>query len=313
MLSTIIYSLGILSCISLLTTLLRFLHLYTRSSSLPRYRQHANTWALVTGASDGIGLAFAKELAANGFNIILHGRNPQKLENLKRQLSNDYPKIDFSALVLDASVPLSEKQIADTVARLQDLHLTVLVNNVGGVEAVMNPAVRSLIEHSPRDINNLVNLNAIFPTQLTRALWPILSHNFPSLIMNISSATSAGFPYCTVYSGCKAYVESFTHALYAEAHAENHDIEVLGIVVGAVTDVSHRKEPIKIATPNARTMARAALGKVGCGRAVVPGFWVHALQVGASGILPEWVLVRVALSVMKGLGESEKEKMRKGA
>ena len=273
-LSTLIYSLGVVTCVLLLTKLIGFLGLHRRSSSLPRYRQRADTWALVTGATDGIGLAFIKELASNGFNVILHGRNAAKLKKLKAQLSDDHPKLHFRSLVLDASVPLSEKQITDTTAWLQEVHLTILINNVGGVEVIMNPpAVGPLARHSHEDINNLMNLNAGFPTQLTRALWPMLANNLPSLVMNISSAASLGFPYATIYSGSKAFVESFTHGLYAEAHAESHDVEVLGIVVGTVTDVSHRKEPVSLLTPNATTMARAALGKVGCGRAVVDA-WV---------------------------------------
>ncbi|MCJ1300000.1 hypothetical protein MMC08_002794 [Hypocenomyce scalaris] len=173
------------------------------------------------------------------------------------------------------------------------------------------PAVRPLARHSHEDINNLMNLNAGFPTQLTRTLWPLLANNSPSLVMNVSSAASLGFPYATIYSGSKAFLESFTHALYAEAHAESHDVEVMGIVVGAVTDVSHRKEPVSLLTPNATTMARAALGKVGCGRAVVAGFWMHGLQVGVFGLLPEWVLLRVKGNVMRDLGNKEKARMQK--
>ncbi|KAK4691721.1 hypothetical protein P7C71_g5340, partial [Lecanoromycetidae sp. Uapishka_2] len=311
-LSTIVYSIGILTCFSILFKLFNFIHLHTRASSLPRYRQKPNSWALVTGSSDGIGLAIAKELASNSFNVILHGRNPTKLENLKKQLSHDFPKIEFLSLVLDASSALSEEQISESIRLLQNLHLTVLVNNVGGTEAVMNPAVRPFSEHSRQDIDKIFNLNTIFASQLIRALWPMLLKNTPSLIMNISSAASIGFPYCTVYSGCKAYIESFTRALYAEAHAEINDVEVLGIVVGKVTNVGHRKEPVSFATPDARTMARAALGKVGCGNAVVSGYWVHALQVAGFGILPEWMLVRVMGMVMRGLEESNrKEQMRK--
>lgn len=312
MLSVFLYSVGIWTCITFFKKLVDFIYLYTRSSSLTRYRQKSNSWALVTGASDGIGLAIAKELAANGFNIILHGRNPTKLEKLKGELRKDRPSTEYRTLVLDASAPLSEKQANELSASVQDIHLTVLVNNVGGVEAIMDPAIRPLAEHSPQDIDRLINLNSVFATQLIRVLWPTLVGNSPSLVMNISSAASAGFPYCTVYSGCKAYIESFTRALYAETYAEGSDIEVLGIVVGKVTGVSHRKDAVSLATPDSMRMARAALGKVGCGRAVVSGFWVHALQVAGFGILPEWMLVRVVGGVMKGL-MNEKEKVRKEA
>lgn len=94
-----IYVLGGLTSAYYATQFLRFLHLHIRSSSLLNYRRSANTWALVTGASDGIGLAFVKELAHKGFNVVLHGRNPDKLEKLKKKLSDEFPDAQFRTLV----------------------------------------------------------------------------------------------------------------------------------------------------------------------------------------------------------------------
>lgn len=186
--------------------------------------------------------------------------------------------------------------------------MTVLINNVGGTQGILDPSTAPLSKHTPQEISNLVHVNSVFAAQLTRALWPVLTANSPSLIMNISSAASAGFPYCSVYSGCKAFIEAFTHALYYEAAVEKEEIEVLGIVVGTVTAVSHYHQPAAFTVPNAETMAKAALQKVGCGRAVTVGYWVHAIQVWAFGLLPEWMFIKVVGSAIKAYAkESAKE------
>lgn len=212
--------------------------------------------------------------------------------------------------MLDASIELSEKQIIDTIESLQTLQLTVLINNVGGTAGIMDPSTATLSKHSRQGISKVVNVNATFPTQLTRALWPLLTTNSPSLIMNISSAASAGYPYCSVYSGCKAFIKALTHSLFVEAATEGEDIEVLGIVVGKVTAVSHCSEQVSLSVPSAETMAKAALQKVGCGRAITTGYWAHALQVWAIGLLPEWMFVRFLGSTIKAYAK-ERAKERK--
>lgn len=70
---------GTLTITDYLLTLLRFICLRTRRSSLPRYHHGPNPRTLVSDASDGIGLPFVHELAQHSFNTILHGRKPSKL------------------------------------------------------------------------------------------------------------------------------------------------------------------------------------------------------------------------------------------
>jgi 17beta-estradiol 17-dehydrogenase / very-long-chain 3-oxoacyl-CoA reductase len=75
-----------------------------RPSQLHRYARSGNgAWALVTGASDGIGLAFVHELLNRDFNVLLHGRNKSKLEKLKAELAKQYPKRSVEIAVADAS------------------------------------------------------------------------------------------------------------------------------------------------------------------------------------------------------------------
>jgi len=123
--AALLTALGTLTLTLLFLRLSRFLYLNLRPSSLPRYLHSPDNhepWALITGATDGIGKTAAHTLAQHGFNIILHGRNASKLSSLAATLHHSFPARRFRPAVLDAS-------LASSTA---DLHLTVLVNNVAG-------------------------------------------------------------------------------------------------------------------------------------------------------------------------------------
>ncbi|KAK8076217.1 hypothetical protein PG994_003489 [Apiospora phragmitis] len=142
---------------------------YLRPSRLIRYAHSSVNgdapWALVTGASDGIGRAFARQLAADGFNVVLHGRNHAKLSGVIAQLqlelsrqNNGYnnksnpPPLDFAAIQ----------------QKLGSMNLTVLINNAGGgpVEPKFVPVSASLEAGMTANIS----LDALFPpTPDTRA------------------------------------------------------------------------------------------------------------------------------------------------
>ena len=294
--SQILATIGIISISFLAIRFLRFVHLYTRPSSLKRYLHGEVAWAFVTGASDGIGRAFAQELAQNGFNVVLHGRNPTKLDNVKAQLQNQFPKVDFRILTADAS-STSHQQIDELVASVNDLHLTVLINNVGGAIKVA-----PLDDTTSEEVDAIMNMNARFPTQLTKTLLPKLTQtNSPSLIMNIGSTGDFCVPYATIYGGSKGFNMTWSSSLALELKSERRNVEVLAVSVGRVTDVSHNKQDASFFTPSARTMARAALQRVGCGKPVVVGYVGHAIQKFFVGLLPFSVISNAVTSLMKGI------------
>ena len=123
----------------------KFVYSQLRPSRLPRYL-HGNkeVWALGTGASDGVGEDFAPELCRQGFNVILHGRNEQKLEKVAASLARDYPSHKTRLFIANISVPASFDEILDIV---KDLNLIVLINNVGGLGHLRSPFV-FLQEHT---------------------------------------------------------------------------------------------------------------------------------------------------------------------
>ena len=282
---------------------LRFVYLYTRPSSVKRYLYGPSPWALVTGASDGIGFGIAQELATNGFNVILQGRNPGKLEKTKIQLEGEFKSVQFRIAVLNASSATSQ-QIEDLVVSLDSLNLTILVNNVGG-----GATVQALEKNTAEELDFLINVNARFPAQLTKALLPKLTRpDGPTLIMNIGSLADSGVPYATVYGGSKAFNMAMSTSLAVEIKAEGKNIEVLAIPVGRVTDVAHSKESSSFFTPTARTMAKACVDRIGCGRRVVVGYVGHAMQKFLIDQLPWIVCEMLVVPTMKDRKANDERK-----
>ena len=303
--SQALFVLGVATAAYMILRFLRFIHLYTRPSSIKRYLYgDSPPWALVTGASDGIGLGIAHELANNGFNVVIHGRNPEKLSRTKAELEREHTNVQFKIAVLDAGTATTQ-QIDELVASLDPLNLTVLVNNVGGGSKIQN-----LERNTASETDLTINVNARFPAQLTRALLPKLTRpDGPgTLIMNIGSLGAPGVPYLTVYGGSKMFNQAMSSSLAVEVKVEKKNIEVLAIPIGRVTECAHSKEPSSFFTPVARTMGKACVDRVGCGRAVVVGHVGHAMQKFLVDVMPAVVFEMLVVPTMKERKEMEERK-----
>jgi 17beta-estradiol 17-dehydrogenase / very-long-chain 3-oxoacyl-CoA reductase len=301
---------GAITLFTLLFKTARFIHIYTRPSSLPRYLHSSPSgsppWALVTGASDGIGKGYAHELASYGFNIILHGRNPCKLSSVKASILQNHPETKIRLMVLDATT-CSASDIESEVKALGDLHVTVLVNNVGTGTTPSGHVFANFEEEEPRDIDAIINTNAWFPALLTHFVLPILQT--PALILTMGSISDVGSPYISIYSGTKAFDTSFSKALRREMQAEGRDIEVLALMTAMVTETGTSKQKVSPVCPDARNYARAAMGRVGCGHEVVEGWCAHWLVRGYTQLVPEsWLSGMLIGSVREAMLEEGKRK-----
>lgn len=258
---------------------LNFIWIYfLRPSSIRKYHHNdihssAPPWAIITGASDGIGNQYAHELARLDFNIVLHGRNATKLHHLQIKLHDEFPHLSFRAIVADASKsgPESSKHIQEIVDSLRDLHVTILINNVGSGGYRDGTVYAEIQDTEPEDIDHLINVNARFPAQFTRAVVPLLlSHGGPALILTMGSMGELGCPKLSLYGAAKCFDMSFSRALRREMMLAGRDhVEVLGIMTGSVTGVSHNKSKATLQTPDSGDFARGAIQKVGCGEDAV--------------------------------------------
>ncbi|WP_298986485.1 SDR family NAD(P)-dependent oxidoreductase [uncultured Roseibium sp.] len=135
---------------------------------------------LITGSTDGIGLETAKRLREKGHNVLLHGRNPEKLEVAKSALSAMSGAGEISGYLADLSRLEDVQRLADELAENHD-HLDVLINNAGVLRSPRDRTEEGL------DVRFVVNLFA--PYLLTKCLRPLMDGK--SRVINLSSAAQA--------------------------------------------------------------------------------------------------------------------------
>lgn len=180
--------------------------------------------AVVTGASSGIGLGYAFELAARGANLVLVARNQKQLEKIAAEIKA-VSEVRIDVVALDLSKPTSGQELLDNLKKLK-LATDVLINNAGfGTNQRVSKEDRSKIQQE-------IMLNVVTLVDLTTAVLPeMLAKDF-GVIVNIGSTASfQPVPGMAVYAATKAFVRSFTSALWGEVKGTN--VRVLTVNPGA--------------------------------------------------------------------------------
>lgn len=164
---------------------------------------------LITGASGGIGRAFAFVFAEHHFNIVAVARNEQKLEELKLELENSYD-ITVTTIAKDLSDENAALEIYEAVQE-QGIEVNQLVNNAGAGKQ------SRVVDADPEVMKNLIHLNVTSLTLLCRYFGRDMAERGSGRILNVSSM--GGFipdPYFNVYGPTKAYELFLTEAMYGE-------------------------------------------------------------------------------------------------
>jgi len=256
-------------------------HWRLRRSSLDKYLI-SGAYAVVTGATDGIGKAVAMELAGRGFNLVLHGRNPEKLQTVKGEIETAHSGRRVVTVVHDAG---ANSRL--NISAIASLPISVLVNNVGGAQP------QSLEQSSNAQIDATLNLNMLFATHLTCDLLPHLVR--PALILNVSSYVSVfPPPYLAAYAGAKAFVTAFSNSLSREVES----VETISLITGSVHSAGNKK-PVAFLRPDSTTYAKSILSVVGCGKLSVFPYWPHAIQAYAFALMPRRLLERAMKRAME--------------
>ncbi|XP_077864262.1 very-long-chain 3-oxoacyl-CoA reductase-B-like [Saccoglossus kowalevskii] len=166
-------------------------------------------WAVVTGATDGIGKAYAEQLAEKGLNIVLLSRTLAKLENVAQEIESRY-NVTTKVLQVDfTGGPEIYKHIAEL---LNNLDIGVLVNNVG-----TNHSNPEYFTNSPNKfIPDILNVNILACTMMTKIVLPQMVKRRKGVIINISSAAGLNpLPLLLIYSSTKAFMDFF-HWVYTK-------------------------------------------------------------------------------------------------
>jgi short-subunit dehydrogenase len=169
--------------------------------------READRWALVTGASSGIGEAFARELGARGRAVVLVARRADRLEALVRELGGDGRAL---AVPLDLAAAGAGEQL-QALLRARGLEVDLLVNNAG-----IGHTGRFHEEPVER-VLAMVDLNVRALVDLTRRFVPPMVARGSGAVVNVASMASfQPVPFLAVYAATKAFVLSFTEALSDE-------------------------------------------------------------------------------------------------
>jgi hypothetical protein len=176
--------------------------------------------ALITGASSGIGLDFARLFAEGGYNVVLVARGQEKLEALAQELAGPYG-VRAVAVPADLADAASAKRVMERVAA-EGLQVDVLINNAG--YASYGPFAQTDLEDEVKMIQ--VNVTAL--TALSKAVLPGMLERKQGRILNVAS--TAAFqpgPLMAVYYATKAYVLSFSEALAEEVRGTGVSVTCL--------------------------------------------------------------------------------------
>lgn len=179
-----------------------------------------NEYALITGASNGIGYALAKVFAQHSFKIILVARNEERLQRAAEALSRDY-NVDCRVIPADLSLLSGVEKVYGTV-RDGGQEVSVLVNNAG--VGIYGP----FCETDFTKESGMVNLNVVGLTYLSKLFARDMVGRGSGRILNVASVV--GFwpvPNMSVYAATKAYVVSFTQALASELKGTGVQVSVL--------------------------------------------------------------------------------------
>ncbi|WP_053375061.1 SDR family NAD(P)-dependent oxidoreductase [Paenibacillus sp. FJAT-27812] len=166
-------------------------------------------WALITGASSGIGEQFARQLAKQGCHLVLAARSESKLESLAAELKKTYP-IKTEVIRVDLSKEGAPSELYQQ-CRLRKVEIELLINNAGFATHGLFDQVSGERQHEE------VMLNVAAVVDMTHLFLPDMLRRGSGTVINVAS--TAGFqplPYMAVYGATKAFVLSFTEALYWE-------------------------------------------------------------------------------------------------
>ena len=257
-------------------------------------------FALITGASGGIGWALAKELASHKHDVLLLARSE---ENLKKNCQELRQKFGVAAnyLAIDLSMP-------DTVLLVREwLHeksysIDILINNAGyGIWG-------NLVDLRREELNQMMHLNMQTVADFCKVLLPELQKNQHAFILNVASTASyQAIPTLATYAATKAFVVLFSRGLRWELKGSN--VSVTCVSPGATStgfidraNMESMKEKAEKFSMKAEDVAKIAIKGMFADRAeIIPGF-VNWISVKAVGLLPKLITERIA----KGLYETDK-------
>ncbi|HKG47380.1 MAG TPA: SDR family oxidoreductase [Pyrinomonadaceae bacterium] len=249
---------------------------------------------LITGASSGIGAAFARKLAARGRNVLLVARSEDKLIALCNELGR-LTSIRAQYLALDLQQPEAAAQLLEETTK-RELEIDMLINNAG---------FGSMGDFVKLDLHReleMIQLNISALVDLThRFLGPMRERKRGTIINVASTAAFQAVPFMATYAATKAFVLSFSEAVAEENRA--HGIHVMALCPG-VTETNFF-EAAKIDRPPMRTIQTAeevvdtALRGLARQKSTVISGWTNWVTIEAERFVPRSMVTKVAAKALR--------------
>jgi len=257
--------------------------------------------ALVTGASSGIGEALARHLAADGYDLALTARSTDKLFALANELHAKHGVV-VSVFTVDLALAGAAEYLAQALNNA-GLQVDVLINNAGLGQ------IGPLATNDPAELRQMVMVNVVALSELTRLLLPTMLANRRGKILNVAS--TAAFqpgPLMAVYYATKAYVLSLSEALWAELKGSGVSATVLCPGPVATPFVTRAKmgnlrlfHMMQVMT--AEQVARIGLDAMNAGKRVAIAGFMNKLSAALAPLTPRFIslpIVKYLQSAKKG-------------
>ena len=230
------------------------------------FEEKYGPWALVTGASAGLGVAFARALAERGLNLVLTARREDRLESLAEELAAEH-KIEALFISLDLCAPAAVDALA---AKTADLEFGLVVANAGFGWA------GSFLDQPAEKLREMVKLNCEIPALMAHTfLPPMVARGRGGFMVLASTAGHVATPWMAAYGASKAFDLHLGEALAVEL--ESKGIDVLAVCPGSTESEFHELANVKASAfsgihASAEALAEGALKVLGRKPS-----WIHGL------------------------------------
>ncbi|EDV31468.1 uncharacterized protein Dana_GF14538 [Drosophila ananassae] len=236
-------------------------------------KERYGNWAAITGASDGIGKEYAKELARQGINVVLIARNEEKLKAVVKEIESE-SKVQTKIVIADFT---KGSQVYEVIEKeLANVPISILVNNVGAGKPL------PLAKWSQEDTQNIIDTNVVAVSQLSRIfLKRMKDAGIKGAIVNVSSGTELQpLPYAAYYAASKAYTRSLTLAMQYEAKPFGIHVQLLSpnFVVTKINSYSKAIMKGGLFIPSAEVYAKSSVNQLRDGVDETAGYIWHQIQ-----------------------------------
>jgi len=256
-----------------------------------------NEWALITGASSGLGVVFAREYAKKGYNLVLTARNHDALRTLADQLTAAHG-ISCHVEPADLCAPGTAAKLKKTLDAVS-IDIDVLINNAGmGVHG-------NFLECAPEKLTNMLQLDIIALTELTHVFGRAMASRGRGKILLVSSVLGyQAAPGYAAYAASKAYVLSLGESLHEELKVSGVTLTVLSPGLTNTNFIAVADQPV---SPVMRRMmmepepvAKTGIKALESRRAsVIPG-WLNKMASQSNRATPRVMQRRIMAWLLRG-------------